>query len=131
MTIYDINTNIAGREFLKKINNCEILGLITPQENSRRESYVLYRSKDKKIYCCVVPQSDGKTTPCYFGDLEYFAIIYACSVSGIKCQWNKNDRPAWPSWFMDFSNKKDREKWGNFIDAYNNIINKCNNNNKK
>lgn len=124
MTIYDIDTNQAGREFLK---DKKILGVETKQD-SRRELYVAFMAYNGKPYFCVVPQSDGTTSPCYFGDLEYFATVHACDVAGIMCHWKDNGRPAWPKWFIDFDDPQDSAQWDVFIKTYKNTINKYNNN---
>lgn len=117
-------TNEYGKDFVNRwLKNYEILG--TDQLNSslsRKEFEVIYRRTDNTVGVAVLPEKDRKNDgTCFFGDIKYYAIVYALEFAEIKIMWppacTGNSYPVWPTWY-----EHDAEKLKIFKHAYNRIM---------
>lgn len=100
----EVKTNKKGIAFLSNFS-FEILGVeITPSNEFRKEQTIIGILNGKKI-AVIVPQEDGDTEPCIFGNLEYFAAHYAADETGIKLRYNNFGFPIHPIWYTNNGNQ--------------------------
>jgi len=113
-----IRTNKKGIDFISHLE-FEILGVeITASNEYRKEQTIIGTIGGRKI-AVIVPQEDGDTEPCIFGNLEYFAAHYAADETGIKLNYNNFGFPIHPIWYTNNGNQMH-----SFLKIYQQIIEK-------
>lgn len=111
-------TNEQGRKFLSYLQGARLLGIGQTEENkSRKEFYVVYvRGSVPRVAILPTKESpdDGS---CFFGTLDYFAVVAACNKIGVRVFWQRYDRPMFPEW-------AGKEKYAQYKREYDNFITK-------
>lgn len=117
-------TNEYGRQFVNRcLKRDEILGIeVSKSARNRNEFDVIYRDPDNKVLVAVLPEKDNTcNSSCFFGDLKYFAMVYALDFAEIPIMWppacTGRVYPVWPSWYC-----KDAKKLEAFKREYNRLL---------
>lgn len=117
-------TNEYGKQFVSHcLKNYEILGIERHKSSAERNEFdVIYKRTDNTVGVAVLPEKDSKNDgTCFFGDIKYYAIVYALEFAEIKIIWppacTGNSYPVWPTWY-----EHDAEKLKIFNHAYNRIM---------
>jgi len=115
--IHDVSTNKFGREYLASLD-AEFIGVdASPSNESRNEKSVIIKWPDGKIGVVVVPNGDSINKGCcVFGDLKYFATLYALEKANIPVKWLPNGNPLWPAWYAR------EDDFREFKEVYDSII---------
>ena len=118
-------TNEYGKRFVEDwLKNYEILGVEQHGSANRQEFDVIYRRTDKTIGVAVLPNHDSKNDgSCFFGDFDYYVIVYALEYAGIPIKWPSactgRSYPIHPAWYED-----DEKKLAKYREAYAELYNK-------
>ena len=108
-------TNDHGKNFLNMwFRKKEILGVEKRDDNcSRNEFTIIYRELNGGIFTAILPCADSKNDgSCFFGDFEYFNILYSLEKNGITPKWNPNGYVMWPVWYTT------KESFEKFLGTY-------------
>lgn len=113
-------TNEYGKKFVANLlGRYKFLG-IEEKDDNRKEIFVIVE-RDEKIYAIVLPMASSIDDGCcFFGSLDYFAIIQANNKAGLKTYWSVSDNPIHPKWYLGH----DDEKLHAFVKEYRRILDK-------
>ena len=92
-------TNEDGKKFINSyLKKVFIIGTEEDYTNSDF-FFVLIRYEQGSVSCLSFPKEGTTRKACTFGDFDYFAIMQACDIAGIKPKFNfHTSYPNWPVW---------------------------------
>ena len=108
-------TNDHGKKFLASwFAKKDILGIEKTASNvSRKEFTIVYRELKGDIRTAILPCAETSDDGCcFFGDMEYFTILYALEQNNIKPLWKNNGYVMWPVWYTT------KEEFEKFLSTY-------------
>ena len=93
-------TNEDGEKFVN--NYLKNVFIISTEEDHTNSDFffVLIRYEQGSVSCLSFPKKGTTRKACTFGDFDYFAIMQACDIAGIKTKFNfHTSYPIWPWWY--------------------------------
>ena len=99
--IYNL-TNNHGKKFLKTwFQKKRLLGVERRESDIvRKEFTLIYQELKGDVHTAVLPCADSNEDGCcFFGDFEYWNILYSLGKHNIQPKWNPNGYVMWPVWY--------------------------------
>ena len=100
----------------KKVNNNHKneYNIGTEEDHTNSDFFfVLIRYEQGSVSCLSFPKKGTTRKACTFGDFDYFAIMQACDIAGIKPKFNfHTSYPIWPWWYCS------KDEYDVFIKEY-------------